>query len=311
MNFSSKIKKELISHKISNTCCKIALLSGFLRTSGTVETRNGLLGFSLIGEVEVLKFFEEIIFSLYGTRPQIIAEKSQSARCKLELMNEVAFKILQDCGIVKLDGQTFSLQLSMDESVIDNSCCKISFITGAFLGSGSVTVPSMENYSSTGYHLECVFSKYATATEFSELLSSFDFLPKLIKRKDFFVVYMKNAEAINDFITLINATKSSLEFTDLTIRKNIKNKTNRALNCEMSNLSKQINASIKDIESIDIIDQTVGLSNLPKSLLVVADARRKFSDMTLLELSNKLDISKSCLSHRLRRLNEIAKSFKD
>ena len=311
MNFSTKTKNEIIKREIDKKCCKISLLSGFLRTGAVIEINGGMVGFSVVGEIKVLKYIAKIINSCYGDEPVIKTDASKEQRACLEIFSVSSAKILQDCKILELGDETVTLRADIDEVLVKNACCKIAFITGVFLGSGTVTVPNMDKPSTTGYHLEFVFSKKYTAKQFCDLYSSFDFFPKLINRKDTYVVYIKNAEAVNDTLTLLGAINSSLALTDIIMRKEIKNKLNRAMNCEMSNMNKSIDSSFSDRKAIQVIIDTIQLENLDKNLQTVAKARLEHEDLSLSQLAQLLDISKSCLSHRLRKIREIAKELEE
>ncbi len=311
MNFSTKTKNEIIKREIEKKCCKISLLSGFLRTGAVIEINGGMVGFSVVGEVKVIKFISKLINSSYGDEPVIKIEAGKEQRACLEVFSYTSAKILQDCKILELDDETVSLRADIDKNLVKNACCKIAFITGVFLGSGTVTVPKIDKPSTTGYHLEFVFSKKVTAEEFCDLYSSFDFFPKLIQRKDSYVVYIKNAEGVNDTLTLLGAINSSLALTDLIMRKELKNKLNRAMNCEMSNMTKSIDSSFSDRKAIQVIIDTIKLENLDTNLQAVAKARLLHEDSSLSQLAQILGISKSCLSHRLRKLREIAKELEE
>ena len=113
-------------------------------------------------------------------------------------------------------------------------------------------------------------------------------------------------DEISDLLALIGANKAVLKLSALSVERDMNNMENRRLNCEMSNMTKQIDASVKQIRAVSKIDASIGLSSLPESLRSVAEARTKYKSDTLKELADKLKITKSCLNHRLRKLVEIA-----
>ena len=162
----------------------------------------------------------------------------------------------------------------------------------------------------TGYHLEFVFSKYLTAQHFSSLLGELGFFPKLIERKNSFIVYFKQHEEIKDLLAYMGANSAVFEFSDLVIMRDVKNNTNRITNCEISNVNKQVEASLKQCNAIKLIAETIGLEALSPELEKTAKARLKYSDYPLSDLADMLNISKSCLNHRLRKLVAIAESIK-
>lgn len=306
MNFSLKTKTEIMKREFTSRESKISALSGFLRTSGSVESRNNVIGFSLQGEVAVLKYIAQIIKSVYGVTPEITSENDSGKRATIEMVSKLSTKILQDCKIISLSKNEISVQLTISDELFCDDESKCAYIVGAFLGSGTVTVPKVDNPKSTSYHLQIVFSQYVTATEFCELFGSIGFMPKLIERKDCFVVYLKNAEAVNDALTYFGATNSSLDLTDIIMRKELRNRLNRNINCEMSNMNKAINSAVSDRETIKTIEDTIGLDSLKPELKAVAVKRCEDETKSLAVIADELNITKSCLTHRLRKIRRIA-----
>ena len=123
------------------------------------------------------------------------------------------------------------------------------------LGGGSVTVPKKVANSSTGYHIEFVFTNYQAATDFCEILSEVYFLPKLTERKETYIVYIKNRDEIADLLATMGATKAVLDLSELAVEKDMNNTENRRLNCEMSNMTKQIDASVRQIRAATRIEE--------------------------------------------------------
>lgn len=308
MNFSAEVKNELITVKIKSPCCKRVCLSGFLRAAGTIETFRGKVGFSAFADEEILRYFCSIIKSLYGGEPEIATDK-QSKRKRLRFIGDEALSALIDCEILKTEQSGLNIIIGVSKYIVEDECCKRAFVTGAFLGSGSVTVPSFTGETKTGYHLEFVFGMYQVAADFSDILCALGFAPKSVERKESFVVYFKSSEEIADVLTMIGAQKASLALTDLIIKKGVMNNTNRALNCEMSNITKSVEASVRIREAIAAIDSLVGLDSLPKKLRDVALARNNDPEASLSELADKLGITKSCLCHRMDKIKKIAESL--
>ena len=313
MTFSEQVKNEILSRFDLEPCCQLASLSAFVRGSGTLASSGGNVGFDIITENELaFEVFSSVINKLYGidAKKSVIKDKlTARKKYSLSVINEKSLAILIDLGIVSVGGDGITVNLSIDKYITENDCCKKSYVKGAFIGGGSVTVPNVDNKTNKGYHLEFVFSKYHTANDFALLLSSIGFLPKLINRKDSFVIYFKNGEEFRDVLGYMEATKSCFELNDVIIAKDIRNDTNRKVNCEMGNLNKQIEASIKQIKNINVIIDTIGLEGLNKQLQETAKARINNPDATLEELAEMQGVSKSCMNHRLRKLNEIAKNI--
>lgn len=317
MNFSSRTKKELCGKQYDLVCCKLAALSAFVRTAGSIKSVNDVYGFCVTAQSECVRYFAGIIRELFSARVEYVYSSIKSGAKQKEpvgfsLITPAAVDILIELGIFKIAGGELVISLNPEGYITENECCKKAYVAGAFMGGGSVTVPSAaeERASSTGYHLEFVFSKYLTAQAFSRLLSEQGFLPKLIARKENFVVYFKQNEEIKDILAYMGASASVMELCDLVVLRNVKNNINRTNNCEYHNISRQIDASIKACAAVKTIETTVGLDALPEELKETAMARTKNGDLTLAELAEKIGISKSCLNHRLRKINEIAESLK-
>lgn len=313
MNFSEEVKAEILQIDYESDCCRHALLSAYLRTAGSVSIIGGKIGFEVTTDNrECADYIVSVVKGLYGIDPVFLDGKDRprrKGRIAFRCVGEGSLAVLVDLGLASVDEQGVAVKLNIDEYLTENDCCKVAYIRGVFLGSGSVTLPSMDSGSSTGYHLEFVFTNYQTATDFCEILSEVYFLPKLIERKGGYIVYLKTRDEISDFLALIGATKSVLKLAELTVEKDMKNDANRVINCEMSNMTKQIDASVKQIRAIMKIEETVGLDSLPSALRVVCEKRKEHKGSTLSELAEILGVSKSCLNHRLRKITEIAENL--
>lgn len=308
MNFSVKVKNQIIEERLSQRCCRLSCLAGYLRTAGTIEIQKGKIGFSTTSEHTINAFFSRIIYSLYGVEAQTVTEK-EGGRSKMTLISDVSLQILKDAEILSVTPSGIDVQLNIKDTLVNRPCCRTAYLKGAFLGSGSITVPKLKSDKATGYHLEFVFSKYLTALDFSHLLSDNGYIAKLVERKDSFVVYFKNSEEICDILVLMGAKGASLDLMDIIVKKTVRNNTNRVINCEISNMTKQIDASLKCREEITKISDVIGLDSLPLPLKEVAIARLDYPDDTLSALSARLGITKSCLSHRLKKLSLISESL--
>ncbi len=307
MNFSSVVKNEIVQGKIKKPCCQKAALSAFIRTVGSIETKGSMVGFSLNADLNILEFFAKIIEKRYLLSPKIIVDKKRKEHGKLVLLSNESLQVLTDLKIVELEKGELKLNLNVNNELTKDDCCKTGFIKGAFLGSGNVTIPKREGKSSTGYHLEFVFSKYVTANTFCEILSQKGLMPKQVERKENFVVYFKSSEEICDVIAVCGANEAYLSLNDLVIEKTVRNDANRARNCVLYNIKKALYASEKSRKEIELIDQTIGLSSLDIDLQAVAIARVENPEASLMELASILKVTKSYLSRRIKKLSDIAK----
>ena len=302
MNFSEEIKKELVNIP-DEPCCAVAGLSAYIKGVGTLERRRGELGFVLVSESPlILNKYAEHLKSLYGEEPYNV---SRVKRIKAEYFGFRASEILTSLGIIN-DTSDLMVKLSLDRYLIENDCCKRAYVKGAFLATGSITVPDADKRA--GYHLEFVFSSYAGADSFCTLLSDLDFMPKLIERKGF-VVYFNNTKEIAELLLLMGAVQGEKKLKKIIRSRAVNNNINRQMNCEMSKISKQVNASIRQRNAISLIAQTVGIDSLGEELATVCRGRIANPSSSMEALAEELNISKSCLNHRLRKIMEISKSL--
>ncbi len=313
VNFTYEIKKEIIRNGFENTCCKTAALSAFLRATGSIITRGPHVGFEIVTESEnVAEYFVGLIESMYGAELKIaeVGTDNRNGRDRLVLdcVGERSFFILSELGIAEFDGEGVNLKMEIDPYLVENACCRRAYIRGAFLGSGSCTLPK-EDESGSGYHLEIVFFGEALADNFCDLLAQFDVLAKCVQRKNSYVVYLKSKDSISDFLQLCGAENCLEKLDGLAERREMRNNINRVANCMQKNYDKSVLASVKQIRAIEVIDSVIGISGLDESLETVARARLSDREASLKELGQRLGISKSCLNHRLRKLVKISEEL--
>ncbi len=179
-------------------------------------------------------------------------------------------------------------------------------IREAFIQSGSINDPNKK------YHLQIMFKKKKKADEMKMLLSNFHILAKIIKKENEYMLYIKDGEAISEFLALIGANNSVLKFEEVRVIKETRNEINRIVNCETANLNKIIEVAVKQIEDIKLIKKKNKFNMLPESLQEIANVRMENPDMSLSELGKKLKqpISKSGVNHRLKKISAIAEELR-
>ncbi len=309
-NFTGEIKREIIKNGLENACCKTAALSAFLRTTGSVIRSGKRYGFEFVTESEeVAAFFIEILEQLYGAELKVEQASTDARRGRDRLvfscLSERSLYILGELGIAGREEGGVGLRLDVDKYVVENPCCEVAWIKGAFLGSGSCILPQLEEARS-GYHLEIVFSNKFLADDCCRLLALHEILARCVERKNSFVVYLKSRESISDLLYLVGAESALRKLNKLADKKDEKNRINRVANCMQRNFDKSVVASVRHIRAIERIEETVGLSALDETLRKTAEARLADKEASLKELSERLQVSKSCLNHRLRKLVKIA-----
>lgn len=311
LNFTEEIKNEIVEDKIEKECCKLALLSAFIRTSGSIVSRDGNYGFELVTENErTAEFLCDLLENGFGITLSAADAKFDSftGRDKLtfECVSPKATELLSRLKILNIANDGVFLTFGISDKLIENECCKAAYLKGAFLGGGSCTLPDEQTYSRTGYHFEVVFSNKTTAADFCELLCDFEILAKLVSRKDSAVVYVKSKEVISDILYAISAEKSLEKLNKIVELKDRINNENRISNCSVSNIDKAVTASVAQIKSIETIKQVIGLQKLSPILFEVAEARLADPNASMQELADRLHITKSCINHRMRKITEIA-----
>lgn len=313
-SFTEEIKNEITSVAVTERGCRIAMLSAFIRTSGSIISRGGKFGFEIVTENErTADFFTDMIENGFGIRVSVSGAKfdllSGKDKLAFDCVGEKAEELLDELKIVGENGEGKFLNLGIDSSLVGKEKMKLAYLKGAFLGGGSCTLPEEGTYSRTGYHFEIVFSQKRTASDFCELLCEFEILAKLVIRKDSAVVYVKSKEVISDVLNVMACPDSLEKLNKLVELKDRQNNANRVNNCSVSNIDKTVTASVKLVQAIEIISRTIGLQSLEKPLFDVAECRLADKNASMQELAERLNITKSCINHRMRKILEIAQSL--
>lgn len=310
MAFIDSIKNEILNKNIKERHCRKAFLAGLVRGLGSLyEGENGLGLEIKASNEQTAMYITSAVRTLfnYDIREVSVSEDRLNGKDKfyLSISGERVTEILSDLEIlIESDGELV-VNLKFYGKLTEKECCLRSFIKGLFVAVGNCTVPD-NSESSTGYHLELNFSHYTPALETSEKLAQFNVLTKITRRRESFIVYIKSAEEIKDFLAFLPAPVSVLKLTDLIINRELSNNSNRQKNCDLGNVNKQVEAAAKHIDAINKIIETIGLESLKPDLRETAIARVENSEETLSELSERLNVTKSCLNHRLRKLLAIA-----
>ncbi|WP_102273855.1 DNA-binding protein WhiA [Cytobacillus massiliigabonensis] len=304
MSFASETKKELTNLEAKD-CCGKAELSALIRMNGSLSFSNRKLIVDIQTEnAAIARRIYILIKKNYHVQVELLVRKKMRLKKNnvyIVRLSEKAREILDDLKIIS-EGFVFTHNIS--ESLIKKKCCKRSYLRGAFLAGGSVNNPE-----TSSYHLE-ISSLYKEHNDsLCELMNTFNLNSKTLERKKGFITYLKEAEKITEFLSVIGAHNALLRFEDIRIVRDMRNSVNRLVNCETANLNKTIGAAIRQVENIRYIDETVGLHILPDKLREIAELRVAYQDVTLKELGEMVsggNISKSGINHRLRKIDEIA-----
>ena len=195
---------------------------------------------------------------------------------------------------------------SVNELLVEKMCCKRYFVSGAFLAAGSVNNPMKS------YHMEIVCSSENQAEKLVDLINSFGVESRIVIRKKYFVVYLKDGGQIIDMLNIMEAHQALMSMENTRIVKEMRNAVNRRVNCETANITKTVNAAVKQVNDIEYIKASGAFMTLSEPLRQLAELRLAHPEASLKELGSLLDanVSKSGVNHRLRRLSEIAENLR-
>lgn len=283
MSFSSEVKEELARHMSSARHCQIAELSAimhFCGQYGQAEDGKLTIGFQTENEAVVRKGFT-------------LLKKTYNIETDMVLSGEERQGLIAKFG---------DLEDIVNPLIIKNSCCQRAYLRGAFLCIGSMSDPEK------GYHLEFVCIHEPQAQQLKEIIKGFGIDAKIVLRKKYHVVYLKEGASIVDLLNVMEAHVSLMNFENLRIVKEMRNSINRRVNCETANITKTVHAAARQLEDILLIRDRYGLQNLQDNLREMAEVRLEYPDATLKELGELLDppVGKSGVNHRLRKLSELA-----
>lgn len=307
MSFASEMKKELTQIESDNLSLK-SELSAMIRMNGSLSFTNRQLSLDVQTEnAAIARRMYTILKKLYDYKIELLVRKKMRLKknnvyiCRIR---DGAKELLESLKI--LDG-SFVMNHEIAESLLETQLSRRAYLRGAFLAGGSVNNPE-----TSAYHLE-IYSLYEEhGFALMDLMNRFDLNAKTIERKKGFVTYLKEAEKISDFLSLVGAHQAMMKFEDVRIIRDMRNSVNRLVNCETANLNKTIGAAIRQVENIKYIDKRIGIEQLPEKLQEIARLRVAYQDVTLKELGEMMStsVSKSGINHRLRKIDEIADSLR-
>ncbi|WP_042353968.1 DNA-binding protein WhiA [Bacillus rubiinfantis] len=308
MSFASETKKELTNLEVKS-CCVRAELSALIRMNGSLSFSNRKIVVDIQTEnAAIARRIYTLLKKRYDVTVELLVRKKMRLKKNnvyIVRLSQRAREILEDTKII---GEGFTIIHDISPELVNKKCCRRSYLRGAFLAGGSVNNPE-----TSSYHLEIASLYKEHNDSLCELMNTFGLNSKTLERKKGYITYLKEAEKITEFLNVIGAHNALLRFEDVRIVRDMRNSVNRLVNCETANLNKTIGASIRQVENIRFIDQTVGLQILPAKLREIAELRLKYPDVTLKELGEMVSgkaISKSGINHRLRKIDEMAERLR-
>lgn len=313
MSFSADVKEELSRQTGSARHCQIAELAAIISICGHVIISGNDRFYVRIQteNLAVARKFFTLLKKTFKISSEVNIRKNMDAHHYISYSvvvteHDKAVQILQAARL--LNG---NLEVEEDFSLVHNlvvqkECCRRAFIRGAFLAAGSISDPNRS------YHLEIVCSNIRKAEQLRALINSFELDAKVVQRKKYFVVYIKEGDQIARLLAIMEANVSMMNMENIRILKEMRNSVNRQVNCETANLNKTISASVKQIEDIKFLKRKTGFSGLTEGLEEVAVLRLEYPEATLKELGEMLSppVGKSGVNHRLRRLCRMAEELR-
>lgn len=312
MSFSSKVKGEICRYVEMSKEEALSQISAIMKVSGTLAFSGRQISFKVTTENPAsARLTFTLLKDYFNIHSKLMVKKSNS----LKKNNIYMVVITEDMGVKELLGITgilreidgiMSLDYSIDDTLVDTEERRKAYIRGAFIGGGSVSNPEKT------YHLEFVTHSQEYAEDLCKIINSFGLNSKVIQRKNSYIVYIKEGEQIVDLLNIVGAHTALLELENVRIMKEMRNNVNRLVNCETANLSKTVNAAVRQVESIKLIESEIGLARLPKNLREVAELRLQYPDESLKELGEMLEppVGKSGINHRLRKIEKIAEELR-
>ena len=308
MSFAAEVKKELTSLEVHREHAK-AELAALIRMNGSISLSNQQIVLNVQTEnAAIARRIYSLLKDHYNVRSELLVRRKMKLKKNnvyIVRLKQETRAVLDDLGI--MDGLMFHSQVS--DEIIGNAQKMRSYLRGAFMASGSINNPETSRY-----HLE-IYSVYEEHNQnICDMLNYYDLNARTLERRNGYISYLKGAECIADFLTLIGATNSMLKFEDVRIVRDMRNSVNRLVNCETANMNKTIDAASKQIENIQFIEDRIGLHSLPDKLQEIAELRLENPEVSLKELGEMIPsgaISKSGINHRIRKINEFAEKLRE
>lgn len=303
MSYTTRIKEEIASIETTKSET-IAELAGFIRNNGTITNDSIALTTENKKTVERIKDFIKTQYEV----DLKVDTKDNANFSKKELVvmtiNKKVDTILKDIGYLDNNGN----YLSIPPTYIVGANEEIrAYLRGVFLCCGSINDPKTSRY-----HMELLISTPEEAVFVQKILNIFDLNAKILNRDKGYMIYLKEAEKISDYIKILGANQAVLYFENVRIYREQKNKTNRLNNCEQANIDRVVATATSQLEQIRIIEETSSVDLLDDKTKEALEYRKKYPEASLKELSEIISletnkpITKSGLNHRLRKIKELA-----
>ena len=296
MSFCANVKAELCRLPLHRACCAVAEAYGVLLFCNTCTPT----GIRIVTEShDFAQRLPKLFKKAFDLEFDQLPDQSQGKR--IFVMEDPA-KIRRIYEAFGLEGKT-TVSLYVNLGVLEEECCRISFLRGAFMAGGSVTDPEKR------YHLELATSHLRVSREVYSLLMELGFFPKDVSRGGNSILYFKQSNYIEDVLTTLGAPVNAMRIMEAKVEKELINGINRRVNCETANLGKAVDAAQEQLAAIRRLEAKGTYGDLPDKLRKTAELRKANPEATLSELAQMQDppLTKSAINHRMRKLLELSK----
>jgi len=308
MSFAAQTKKELTMVE-TESCCERAELAALIRMNGAVSVSSRKVVLDISTEnAAIARRIYTLVKRHFNVHVELLVRKKMRLKKNNVYIVRLPEKVQEILTELSIVSEGFVFSSGIDSKIIRKSCCKRSYLRGAFLAGGSVNNPE-----GSSYHLEIASMYEEHCKALVELANSFGLNARCIERKKGFIFYIKEGEKIIELLNIVGAHQALFKFEDVRIMRDMRNSVNRIVNCETANLNKTIGAAVRQIDNIKLLQKEIGLENLPDKIREVAEIRLAHPDLNLTEVGEmlKVKVSKSGVNHRLRKIDEMAEKIRN
>ncbi|MEW5762361.1 MAG: DNA-binding protein WhiA [Bacillota bacterium] len=307
MSFSLRTKNEL-ARIYGRPCCLKAELAALVKTGGRLAGRNGHPGLVIGTESAAVA---RKAFKLLKDAGRFAGEMTVRKNTRLSRNGYIItvegekgmLSVLRELGYLDRAGR---VKGGIKKALVGRDCCRRAYLRGAFLARGSLSGPG------TAYHLEIPVRGERDGSDLVSLMEKLGVEGKMGHRKGAPVVYIKESEQISRCLNVMGAHTTLLHFENIRIYKEMRNRVNRLVNCDTANVNKAVDAGVRQYENVKLVVEALGLTNLPLPLREIARLRLAHPDASLRELGELAQppLTKSCVNHRMRRLEALAQALR-
>ncbi len=295
-SFSWQVKSEICKTFSMQKCCVIAECYGILLFCNTFSAEQIRIVTEHPDFAQRLpKLFKRAFGVEFDERPD---EDPENGKYVFRIGSKDKIRTIFTAFDLSVEA---NVTLHLNRGVLEDDCCYYSFIRGALLAGGSVIDPEKR------YHLELSTTHRKICSETYSVLLDMGFLPKEIAHNGSYVLYFKQSNQIEDFLTAVDAPICAMKIMEAKIEKQMRNQVNRLCNCDDANTDKVVEAAQKQISAIQSLQESERFETLPAKLQEVALLRLQEPEATLLELADRLSLTKSAINHRMRKIMELSK----